>query len=49
LQPEFEPVVKPKGSNCGWPVISGTSHGTSAKIETETGLFSLMLRKVLPR
>src|SRR6516165_5529168 len=26
LQPEFEPVVKPKGSDCGRPVISGASH-----------------------
>ena len=48
LQPEFEPVVKPKGSDCRRPVISGPGIGTSAKIETETGLFSLMLKKVLP-
>ena len=24
--PELQPVVKPNGSNCRWPVISGASH-----------------------
>src|SRR6516164_6941081 len=26
LQPKFEPVVKPKGSDCRRPLISGASH-----------------------